>query len=183
MTAPSQKAFSKKSIASDIEKQMLRGHHAGRKLRMCLDRAKLLSEPDRQEVLDDALFFTNHNHVTRDEFLVGIIISYDADIHATRGGKWTYAHSCAHTDFSKGLGRALKAGADKDAVDEDLRTPLMLASFGGNKDSIDVLLDAKADHRMRDANGYTAKQLAELADIEFFGARLQRLFELDQKSG
>ncbi len=58
----------------------------------------------------------------------------------------------------------IEAKCDINAVDENSNTALSYAAGYGNEDAVKLLLDHKADVSVKNAEGKTAKDVAEMND-------------------
>ena len=75
--------------------------------------------------------------------------------------RYTSLHVAVHKGCRKNIiFTILYHGADVNAKTLENETALMLASMKGNKDAIDVLLNAGADPNIADANGHTCLSIA-----------------------
>jgi ankyrin repeat protein len=82
------------------------------------------------------------------------------DLQDTAGGTALH-HAIKIGNRTRELLVLLKARADADVQDNDQRTPLMLAAEEGQLQEVHVLLQHGAGAGMKDANGKTARGLAE----------------------
>ena len=81
-------------------------------------------------------------------------------------------HDCARKGqlkpLSKLLKRAKEFNIDVNEVDEDGRTPLMLACRGGQGKAVEYLMQAGASPDIKDNDGYAAVHFSVLASVDRF---------------
>ena len=74
--------------------------------------------------------------------------------------RWTPLHYAAARGHTGVVTMLLKARANPNIKDDDLRTPLHMAAGWGNSDCVGVMLEFGADKTMTDSGGNTPQQLA-----------------------
>lgn len=86
---------------------------------------------------------------------------HTGDVRAKDSQGWTALHYLAEGSGSIGFAKKLiKAGADVNALDDELWTPLMLAAQGGNYTLTDYLIQKGAKTGLKNKDKKTALKLA-----------------------
>lgn len=102
------------------------------------------------------------------------LIALDADVNKTGWTPLHYAASRGHNDIVRLL---LEHYAYVDAESPNLTTPLMMAAMYGSASTVATLLDADADPRLRNAQGLSALEFAQIAgredSVKLIKSRLQ----------
>jgi ankyrin repeat protein len=116
--------------------------------------------------------------------LVKLLISKDADINKSGWTPLHYACTNGHLEIAQFL---LEKGAVVDALSPNETTPLMMAIRAGNIQLVRLLLDRGADIRIRNQQGFSAIDVAELFNQEEIHkglrARWQKLYNAPYTGG
>jgi hypothetical protein len=97
------------------------------------------------------------------------LVARGADPNAPSGGNsWTPLLHAIHTHQNASVSALLDAGADVNRADHEGITPLMMAAGYGYDDTVRLLLERKADARLKRRNGETALDwaMSGMTDID-----------------
>jgi len=145
----------KANLAIRIERAARCGNAPG--VRSVLSEMKSLPKPMKQNALDSALFALNHCNQSRNTKILSLLLDAGAELSWKNHEGWTFMHVCAWSGWVGGMEMARARGADLDAQNSQLQTPLMMAVLNEQGGAIEFLIKSGADHTLRDRYGSTAK--------------------------
>ena len=94
------------------------------------------------------------------------------DVNERNSSGWTPLHKVASVNLTESATSCtsllLRAGADPNAKDANMNTPLCLAVIQSNYDAAKVLLDHGADPLLKNENGNSPLKLAEALQEQLF---------------
>lgn len=91
---------------------------------------------------------------------------------------WTALSWSAWSGLYEVIPVLLEKGAQKDVVDKNGNTPIMLAAFRGNDKVVDILLKAGADRDKKNNDGKTALNIAQELESQYQGENRKKTTHL-----